>query len=54
VAVEISALEGAVMTVECNQDETTRLRQLILGFRITKLICVAAKLELPNVWREVR
>ena len=36
------------MTVECNQDETTRLRQLIMGFRITQLIYVAAKLELSE------
>ena len=36
------------MTVEHNQDETTRLRQLIMGFRITQLIYVAAKLELSE------
>ena len=36
------------MTVERNQDETTRLRQLIMGFRITQLIYVAAKLELSE------
>ena len=36
------------MTVERNQDETTRLRLLIMGFRITQLIYVAAKLELSE------
>ena len=43
----MSTLEGAVMTVE-HQDETTRLRQLIMGFRVTQLIYVAAKLELSK------
>ena len=43
-----SLLGAAIMTVECNQDETTRLRQFIMGFRITQLIYVAAKLELSE------
>ena len=36
------------MTEGCNQDETARLRQLIMGFRVTQLIYVAAKLELSE------
>jgi hypothetical protein len=34
--------------VELNQDEASRLRQLIMGFRITQLIYVAAKLDLSE------
>src|SRR5262245_29196652 len=36
------------MTDTRDQDETTRLRQLIMGFRITQLIYAAAKFELAD------
>ncbi len=36
------------MTDTGDQDQTNRLRQLIMGFRITQLIYVAAKLELAD------
>ena len=36
------------MTEGCNQDETARLRHLIMGFRLTQLIYAATKLELSE------
>lgn len=36
------------MTETFKQDETTRLRQLIMGFRVTQLIYVAAKLGIAD------
>jgi len=36
------------MTERRNQDEAARLRQLIMGFRVTQLIYVATKLELSE------
>ena len=35
-------------TIATNQEEISRLRQLIMGFRITQLIYVAAKLGLAD------
>jgi hypothetical protein len=38
----------ALLTEKYNQDEAARLRQLIMGFRVTQLIHIAAKLELSD------